>query len=129
MYKIQFFSVISFCASIAAILWYFCFIGVESLFNEFLKFLYFRSSRCNSKFEWSYLNITDIDSEVQTADESFSSKKTLFITIIYLFTSFALIATAVIAICESMCSEFVPKYDEKVYRWTQSGHDERETIF
>jgi hypothetical protein len=70
---------------------------------DMMKFLYFRSSRCEAEFKWSYFGShISINSTVKviTTDESYESKKTLAITFLYLVTNFALIATAVLALCK-----------------------------
>lgn len=90
----------SFCTATTLILWYFCFIGGNSSDEiNFIKFLYFRSSRCHMKFNWSLVKLEE-STEVLTTDTSFASKKTLFILVLYLLINLALIVTAVMAICE-----------------------------
>lgn len=65
-----------------------------------MKFLYFRSARCETKFQWSYLNITEDSVVVETTDESYVSRQTLLISVIILIINFVLIVSAAAAICK-----------------------------
>ncbi|CRK94378.1 CLUMA_CG007887, isoform A [Clunio marinus] len=52
-------SIPSFFISIVAILWHFCFAQTLKIaIHDITKFLYFRSSHCQMKFQWHYINIT-----------------------------------------------------------------------
>lgn len=82
----------------AAILWHFCYITFKR--EDFVKFLYFRSARCETKFQWSYLNITEDSVVVETTDESYVSRQTLLISVIILIINFVLIVSAAAAICK-----------------------------
>jgi hypothetical protein len=85
-------------------LWYFCAIGEDTNTSfDLMKFIYFRSSRCNAEFQWKYLNLTDVTVTVETTSESYYSQKTLTVAIVYLLVNFALIVTAIAAICK--CGE------------------------
>lgn len=94
--------------SAAAICWFFCGIEKEDTGTELdlMKFIYFRSSRCKAKFNWEYLNITNFrglnpsERELDIADESFASQRTLILLNFYFVINLALIVTAFIAICE-----------------------------
>lgn len=86
--------------SICAILWYFCKIGAEtnSVF-DLLKFIYFRSSRCETKFKWQLINLGFDFPDVEVKDRSDSTSKTIFLAWLYFIINLGLVISAFVAIC------------------------------
>lgn len=52
------------------------------------------------EFSWEFVNVIGAPVEVQTSDESFASKKTLAILVLYCVINLTLIVTAAMAFCE-----------------------------
>lgn len=113
----QFLSILCSVVSLFLLFIHFCTFGANLYLSqfEFLKFMYFRSARCETKFQWTFVeNPFDISlvngTEVLTSLESLASRQTLFITISYLVINSTLAMTAFVAICKKeeksfSCSE------------------------
>lgn len=104
---VQFFSISCVTASIIAICWSFCLFGSKTETPlDLMKFIYFRSSRCDARFDWKYLNITDLRGlpkharELDFVEQSFATRRSLILLNLYLLVNFALVVTALVALCE-----------------------------
>lgn len=71
-----------------------------------MKFVYFRSARCESSFKWNYLGIINRYPDIEVEEESYASKKTFLFTSLYLVINFLLIVTAVVALCKYLFESF-----------------------
>lgn len=96
-----FFSSVTFSISLALILYHYCVIHIVNDGSDLegaLKFLYFRSSHCEFKFDWKFLDIENLSVEVHTTNESVAARRTLVFAMLYFISSAALMVTAVVAI-------------------------------
>lgn len=109
----QFFSIFAFVGSIVLLFWYFCVFPEPDVPTQYdlLKFVYFRSSKCESIFKWTFIEngfdtslVNNI--EIVTSAESSASRQTFAITVSYLVINFTIIVTAFLAICERKRKRF-----------------------